>query len=149
MSCSSCDADALSGCELKVIQYSIINANPYIEDCEDDDDDDDRRVLFGPNTISTTQNLSPEAFTAWVIALNIQKDPDKVRHCDKQYLRVCWSIVCRVPLPAANYPKRELEVAQRQVKVLEEIRSGLVPKKEKEEYGSSGALVRDEGGKKK
>jgi hypothetical protein len=146
----SCDADHLSGCDLKVISYWIINANPYIDDCEEfEEGTTDSRILFGPKTISTTQNLSEADFTAWVIALNIQEDPEKVKHCDKQYLRVCWALVCRVPLPMANYPKKELEVAQSQVRILREIREELGgPKKAEYRSGEASSLVRDDSGKK-
>lgn len=136
----SCEQE-LSGTDLKIIQYSIVNVNPYIDDCDEDERKKgevtkgevkegegneeeqaetkagwNRRVLF-TDTISTTQDMTEADFTAWVIALNFQRpEARKVKHCDKQYLRVCYTVQCRLPVPEANYPKRQVEVLERMLK---------------------------------
>ena len=99
MSC--CDQD-LSGCELKVVQYTIVSADPYIEDW--------RRVLTPqPLTIATTDDLTDADFTAWVIAKYIQEHPDKLRGHEKQYLRVCYQVMCRLAMPCADFEKEQVE----------------------------------------
>lgn len=122
----SCEAD-LSGTDLKIIQYSIVTVDPYLKDCDYDDDEpcedeeegrghhpyQSPRVLFGPSTISTTQDMTEADFTAWVIALNFgNPTARKVGRCEKQYLRVCYSVQCRLPMPDANYKKRQVEILE-------------------------------------
>ncbi|HYL05417.1 MAG TPA: hypothetical protein VE075_05225, partial [Thermoanaerobaculia bacterium] len=106
MSCSACDPSATTSSELKIIQYSIVNVDPYIEDCDLDDDGEGPaagRVIYS-GTLSTTQDLSDADLTAWVIAMYFQRpDHKRLRHCEKQYLRVCSFVECRVPMPRPNY----------------------------------------------
>lgn len=105
MSCN-CDQD-LSGCELKVVQYTIVCVDPYISDS--------RRILSGPNTIATSDDMTDADFTAYVIALFLQEDPPPdVPHCDKQYLRVCYCVQCRLTMPCPDYEKQQVD-ALRQI----------------------------------
>jgi hypothetical protein len=101
----SCDKD-LSGKDLKIVEYSIITVNPDIQN-------DDERILQGTKTIATSDDMNDTDFTAWVIALFIQRHPDRVRHQDKQYLRVCYSVQCRLTMPEVNYQKKQADALDR------------------------------------
>ncbi len=103
---NSCDQD-LSGCELKVVQYTIVSVDPYMQDCD--------RILAGPMTIATADDMSDADFTAYVIALYLQEDPPpKIPHCDKQYLRICFCVQCRLTMPCPDYEKQQVD-ALRQI----------------------------------
>ncbi len=137
MSCSVCET-TVGSAELKIIQYSIVNVDPYIEDCDFDDDEKDSgaagRVIYS-GTLSTTQDLTDADLTAWVIAMYFQRpDHKRMRHCEKQYLRVCSFVECRVPMPKPNYQ-------QRQVEVLEQI-SRKLPDSRRDERGGLPAKER-------
>lgn len=100
----SCDKD-LSGTDLKVVEYSIVSVDPDIED-------DDRRLLYGPALITTTEDMTEADFAAWVIALYIQRPRPEilhrmVEHEEKQYLRVCFYVQCRMTIPDVNYEKQQ------------------------------------------
>jgi hypothetical protein len=100
--------------ELKIIDYSILNVDPYLGDCDEEEEGVSPRVLYS-GTVTTTQDMSDEAFTAMVIAMYFQQPPEKRRkipHCDKQYLRVCQYVQCRVPIPRANYQRKQVEVLE-------------------------------------
>ena len=105
----ACDTN-LSGDDLKIVEYSIVNINPDIKDAQ--------RILFGPATIAFTDDMTGEEFAAWVIALFVQDYPNKVRHDDKKYLRVCYCVHCRFKIEQA-------ETEKEQVEVLKEIRDEL------------------------
>lgn len=96
----SCDQD-LSGTDLKVVQYTIVSVNPYTEDGE--------RIIAGPDTVATSDDMNPTDFTAWVIALYIQRYPERIPHRDKQYLRVCYCVQCRLTVPDADYDKQQVD----------------------------------------
>ena len=112
MSCT-CDQD-LSGCELKVVQYTIVSVDPYLQDCH--------RILAGPMTIATTDDMTDGDFTAYAIALYLQ-DPKHHHHdhdhdhdhhhrrdrCESQYLRVCYSVQCRLTMPCPDYEKQQVD----------------------------------------
>ena len=101
----SCDTD-LSGKDLKIVEYTIVTVNPNIQD-------DNERILQGTRTIATSDDMNDTDFTAWVIALFIQKHPDRVRHQDKQYLRVCYCVQCRMTMPEVNYQKKQADALDR------------------------------------
>lgn len=101
----SCDTD-LSGKDLKIVEYTIVSVNPNIQD-------DNERILQGTRTIATSDDMNDTDFTAWVIALFIQKHPDRVRHQDKQYLRVCYCVQCRMTMPEVNYQKKQADALDR------------------------------------
>jgi uncharacterized membrane protein YgcG len=101
----ACDTD-LSGTDLKVVQYSIVSVDPDLEH-------DGGRLLYGPAVITTTDDMRDCDFTAWVIALYLQtKDNDpllkrRVDHEEKQYLRACYCVQCRMAIPDVNYQKTQ------------------------------------------
>lgn len=102
----SCDRD-LSGSDLKVVQYTIVSVDPYINDA--------RRIVYGPATIATSDDMTETDFTAWVIALYCQGHGPKgeERHHltpeEKQYLRVCYCVDCRLTVPEADYDKQQVD----------------------------------------
>jgi len=93
----SCDKD-LSGTDLKIIEYTIVSVDPNIED-------DNRRILQPMTTVATTEDLNENGFIAWVIALYFQQ-PEHRRLGEgenwKQYLRVCYCVQCRMPIPTVD-----------------------------------------------
>lgn len=101
MSC--CDQD-LSGCDLKIVQYSIVSVDPYLKDS--------RRILAGPETIATSDDMNEADFTAFVLATYMADHDIPPR--ERQYIRVCYSVQCRLTMPCTDYDKD-------QVKALHEI----------------------------
>jgi hypothetical protein len=98
----SCNCDqSLSGCELKIVQYSIVSVSPYIQDAE--------RIIIPMNTIATSDDMTGEDFTALVIARNMRDDPDRFRRYDMQYIRVCYFVLCRLSMPCADYERQQAE----------------------------------------
>lgn len=135
---SCCDND-LSGCDLKVIQYTIVTADP------DPDIDDTDRILAGPEVIATSDDLDDSSFTAWVIARYLQgngkgngKGGEKEKHLEhkaKQYLRVCYQVMCRLDVPCVNYQSQQAHQLSRIARVLEG------------QYGNQTALTKGKSGK--
>lgn len=101
MSC--CDQD-LSGCDLKIVQYSIVSVDPYLKDS--------RRILVGPETIATSDDMTESDFTAFVLS-NYMSD-HRIPPRERQYIRVCFTVQCRLTMPCTDYDKD-------QVKALHEI----------------------------
>jgi hypothetical protein len=93
----SCDKD-LSGTDLKIIEYTIVSVDPNIED-------DNLRILQPMTTVATTEDLNENGFIAWVIAIYFQQ-PEHRRLGEgenwKQYLRVCYCVQCRMPIPTVD-----------------------------------------------
>jgi len=98
----SCDKD-LSGTDLKIIEYTIVSVDPNIED-------DNWRILQPMTTVATTEDLNENGFIAWVIALYFQQ-PEHRRLGEgenwKQYLRVCYCVQCRMPIPEEDCCKTQ------------------------------------------
>jgi len=90
----ACDTD-LSGTDLKIIEYTIVSVDPDIQD-------DDLRILQPMRTVATTEDMNENGFIAWVIAMYFQQ-PEHRRLGEgenwKQYLRVCYCVQCRMPIP--------------------------------------------------
>jgi hypothetical protein len=93
----ACDTD-LSGTDLKIIEYTIVSVDPDIQY-------DEERILQSMRTVATTEDMTENGFIAWVIAMYFQQ-PEHRRLGEgenwKQYLRVCYCVQCRVPMPAAD-----------------------------------------------
>lgn len=93
----SCDKD-LSGTDLKIIEYTIVSVDPDIED-------DNLRILQPMRTVATTEDMNENGFIAWVIAMYFQQ-PEHRRLGEgenwKQYLRVCYCVQCRMPIPTVD-----------------------------------------------
>jgi hypothetical protein len=111
MSC--CDND-LSGCELKVVQYSIVSVAPYLRDVE-------RMVTKWPRTVAISDDMTDSDFTAYVIAQAVRDNPEKFKKYKTKYLRVCYSVICRLAMPCLDYEKD-------QVKALRDINHTLMKK---------------------
>jgi hypothetical protein len=125
MSCSDQD---LSGNDLKIINFSVVSANPYVSN---------PRTLYS-GTISTTDDLTDSTFTGWAMAVFMQHFPEARDYpeSEKQYLRICYYVQCRIQLPEANY-------AQKQLDALYAINKTLEGKVRREESG--GALTKKGG----
>jgi hypothetical protein len=110
----SCDKD-LSGTDLKIIEYTIVSVDPDIQD-------DDLRVLQPMRTVATTEDMNENGFIAWVIAIYFQQ-PEHRRLGEgenwKQYLRVCYCVQCRMPIPG------ETDCCQQQANALRDINRTL------------------------
>lgn len=100
----ACDKD-LSGTDLKVVEYSIVSVSPNIQH-------DELRLIYS-DTITTTEDMNDADFATWVIAMYIQKHPDRIRHDQKQYLRVCYCVQCRFSIPEVNYQKKQADALDR------------------------------------
>lgn len=96
-----CDND-LSGCELKVVQYSIVSVDPYLKDVR-------RMVTREPRTIATSEDMTDADFTAYVIAKAMREDPARFRRYKTKYLRVCYSVICRLTMPCSDYDKEQVD----------------------------------------
>lgn len=110
MSSCGCSSNDLSGCDvLKVVQFTIVTVNPYIND--------NHRILAGPYTVGITSDMSDSDFTAFAIAY-AEQETKRPRERDvnpatfqlDEYLRVCYSVVCRMNMPCPNYEKQQAEV---------------------------------------
>jgi len=88
----ACDTD-LSGTDLKIVEYTIVSVDPNIQRDAD-------YIIEETQTIATTEDMNENGFIAWVIALYFQKpDHKKLTPSQKQYLRVCYCVQCRMPVP--------------------------------------------------
>ena len=132
----ACDQD-LSGTDLKIIEYTIVSVDPNIED-------DDWRVLQPTKTVATTQDMTENGFTAWVIALFFQQPSEARDRAErrlgkddenwKQYLRVCYCVQCRMAIP-------ETDCCQEQANALRDINRTLRRiAAQKDDQGSSDNL---------
>jgi hypothetical protein len=141
----ACDQD-LSGTDLKIIEYTIVSVDPNIEN-------DAWRVIQSTQTVATTQDMTENGFTAWVIALFFQR-PSEARTLAeerfgkvdrayaeerlgrdyeswKQYLRVCYCVQCRMAIP-------ETDCCQEQANALRDINRTLKRiARDKEEGGGN------------
>lgn len=116
----ACDTD-LSGTDLKIIEYTIVSVDPTIED-------DAWRVIQKTTTVATTQDMTENGFTAWVIALFFQRPSEERDRAEKrfgredenwkQYLRVCYCVQCRMAIP-------ETDCCQEQANALRDINRTL------------------------
>lgn len=107
----SCDKD-LSGTDLKIVEYTIVTVDPDIED-------DDLRIIQPMQTVATTEDMNENGFIAWVVALYFQKpDHRPLTPKEKQYLRVCYCVECRMPIP-------EVDCCQEQANALRDINRTL------------------------
>jgi hypothetical protein len=134
----SCDKD-LSGTDLKIIEYTIVTVDPDIED-------DDLRILQPMRTVATTEDMNENGFIAWVVALYFQGPHRPMPPREKQYLRVCYCVQCRMAIP-------EVDCCQEQANALRDInrtlkRIGGIPQRDQEvvEGAESGQLDQGEGG---
>jgi len=113
MSNCHCDND-LSGCELKVVQYTIVTVNP------DPEIKDQKRMLSGPKVVTTSDDLTAADFTAWVIARFLRKPRRRPKiYYESQYLRVCYNVLCRLEMPCVNYQSQQASQLSRIARVLE------------------------------
>jgi hypothetical protein len=94
------DRDQNNGDEVRLFEYYILSVKP-----------DEERVIDGPKNIIVTDNMSGEAFIAWVIARYFQQPDHKpMDHDDKKYIRVCYRVACSLPKENTKYQKDQVEV---------------------------------------
>jgi hypothetical protein len=119
----------MSGCDLKVAQYTIVSTDPYISD--------DRRIILGPETIATSDDMTDADFTAYVIAKNLERHRDRFRGYRTQYLRVCYTVICRLTMPCTDYDKEQVDALRAINRTLREKgllgEEGLSRREEREE----------------
>ncbi|MEM1207096.1 MAG: hypothetical protein AAGN66_27930 [Acidobacteriota bacterium] len=94
---SAHSAQDLSGDQIKVVQYCIISVVSGIAD--------NARVLVGPKVVAFGDSMTPEGFTAWIIAENCLPEvkpmdpcypPGNIAKCwDRKYLRVAFFVMGR------------------------------------------------------
>lgn len=117
MSC--CDQN-LSGCDLKVVQYSIVSVDPYI-------DNDHERIVLPRHpvlTLATQDDMTDADFTAYAIALAQRRFPRQMDLYRAEYLRVCFTVLCRFTLPCVDYEREQAEALRAINRTLER-KSGL------------------------
>jgi len=115
MSCC-CDQN-LCGNELKIVQYTIASVGPYLKD--------DDRIILGPDVIAISDDMTDCDFTAYILAKNLESNRAKFDGYDTQYLRVCYTVMCRLTIPCRDYERDQVDVDREQVEVLREINRTL------------------------
>jgi hypothetical protein len=99
----TCDCDQnLSGCDLKIVSYSVVSVDPEI-------DLDSERIILPSHTIATSADMTPADFTAFVIASLRGENREKLERYDPEYLRVCFRVICHYPLPCLDYEKEQAQ----------------------------------------
>lgn len=107
MSSCGCSND-LSGCDvLKVVQYAIVSVNPYIENWD--------RIIVPSITVAITDDMTESDFTTFAIAhteryYRERGEPNPLRGRVDEYIRICYSVFCRLNMPCANYEKQQAEM---------------------------------------
>lgn len=103
MSC--CDQD-LSGCDLKIVQYTIVSIDPFISD--------DERILDGPAAIAISDDLDEGDLKARVLSNYYEKHKNCEHSRDEksQYLRVCYHVECRFDSSCDDYEKSQAKSLQ-------------------------------------
>lgn len=97
----------LSGSMVKAVQYTIISVVTGIQD-------NARVLLEHPKTVAFADDMTPEDFASWIIALNCEeldrcKDKDQKNGCydarrfDRKYLRVAYLVMGRFNAADINY----------------------------------------------
>lgn len=111
MSC--CDQD-LSGCDLKIVQYTIVSIDPFISD--------DKRVLEGPKAIAISDDLDEGDFKARVLGdyHHHHKECEHSKSEKRQYLRVCYHVECRFDSSCDDYEKSQAQSLERIGNILQE-----------------------------
>jgi hypothetical protein len=91
---------------VKLVAYTIVSVKRGSE----------RVMPGGRDQIIVTDDLTTEAFTAWMIGRYLQsksyrdlKEEEKVRSEDRKYLRVYFVVSSRWPLEPLQFEERQLE----------------------------------------
>jgi len=87
----------LSGDDVKLVRYQIVSIERNRE-----------RILENDLAL-VTDDLTGEAFAAWVIARHFQGDHVPMPESRKKYLRVCYRVLCRWPKESLGYERRQLD----------------------------------------
>lgn len=116
MACS-CSDQSLSGCDLKVVQYSIVTVGPYVPDIE--------RIIIDGKSVATSEDMTDTDFTAFVLAREMRENPAKFAGVEARYLRVCYFVLCRLALTCEQYEKDTAQAERAQVLMLERINQTL------------------------
>ncbi|HSM51577.1 MAG TPA: hypothetical protein VLA75_09265 [Thermoanaerobaculia bacterium] len=69
----------------------------------------DQEEILEQDEILVTDDLTPEGFASWRIAVYFQGDHEPIDHADKKYLRVCYEVICRWVREPLHYEKRQLD----------------------------------------
>ena len=138
----ACDMD-LKGSDLKIIEYTIVSVDPNIQRDKD-------YIIQETQTISTTQDMTENGFIAWVIAMYFQKpDHKRLTPGQKQYLRVCYCVKCRMPIPEEECCKtqnRRLLDINRTLEALVLVQGGSLEKGEETSGGGQVGQGGSQGG---
>ena len=117
--CHCCDNDHGM---VKLVQYTIVS----IKRC-------DERILKEGKVIES-EEMSPEAFATWVVALYLQEPDVYVPHDDKKFLRVFHSVLESWPRQGKDCcTDREVDV----LRGIEEAIRNLGPREERERHEES------------
>ncbi len=125
----------LSGDDLKVVEYSILSVKPEMKD--------EKRIYTGPKLVSFSDDMTPEDFVTWVVAMYVQKHPEKVHHKDKKYLRVCWRVLCRFAIDDPDYEANQAKSLQ---EISDTLKRRVVHVQQVDDEGSSSAGGSSAGG---
>jgi hypothetical protein len=107
-----CCDQSLGGCELKIVWYTIVTVDPEFDDDDRRNDGgriDAGRIVIPGQTISTSSDMTPADFTAYVIASQRGENRARLDRYDPEYLRVCFKVLCRYPLPCVDYEKEQAQ----------------------------------------
>lgn len=88
----------LSNDKVKLVQYSIVSIQRGLE-----------HTLKEAEKI-VSDNMTGEAFATWMIAEFIQEHPDRVRHEEKKYLRVYYSVLDQWEQEKLHYEEKQLVI---------------------------------------
>jgi hypothetical protein len=89
---------------IKLVRYTIVSTAP---DCE--------KVLYSGEVL-VTENISDEAFAAWMISAYFEKpEHEKVRHSTKKSLRVSYNVLERWSSEPHRF-KKETRKALKQIR---------------------------------
>jgi hypothetical protein len=112
--------------QVKLVRYTIVFVKR------------DQEEILEQDEILVTDDLTPEGFASWRIAVYFQGEHEPIAHEDKKYLRVCYEVLCRWVREPLHYEKRQLDE-------LRGIREAIEEKNEAERGGRSPAERRPRG----
>lgn len=119
----------LSGDDLKVVEYTIVNV-------QSDMKDEDRVLTATPLLISVSDDMRPEDFATWVVAKWLQDEDHPIEHDKKRYLRVCYRVMCRLKVSE----EKEVDVLRDIQRTLaDKNRGSAVPRQATEGSGNTPA----------
>ena len=99
---SSGDSTNLDDNKIKLVGYYIVSIRPGAE----------RILPNGIGSVMVTKAMTEDEFVAWVIALYFQTEEGRkaVKHTEKQYLRVSYSVADRWDKPCEDWEEDRVRV---------------------------------------